>query len=87
MATKERLIGAGEFKQHCLAIIDEVAANHRPVTISKRGKPMVRLVPLEDDRERERRILEHLRSGDGGMLVSEAEFLEPTSKIAGWSET
>jgi prevent-host-death family protein len=87
MAMKERLMGAGEFKQHCLAIIDEVATTHRPVTISKRGRPMARLVPLEGDLERERRILEHLRSGDGGMRVSEEEFLEPTSKIAGWNES
>ena len=46
MAMKERQIGAGAFKQRCLAIIDEVAKTHRPVTISKRGKPMARLVPL-----------------------------------------
>jgi len=87
MAMKERVIGAGQFKQRCLAIIDEVATTHRPVTISKRGKPMARLVPLEEDFERERRILEHLRSGPGGMLVSEDELLEPTSKIAGWNES
>jgi prevent-host-death family protein len=87
MAIKERQIGAGAFKQHCLAIIDEVAKTHRPVTISKRGKPMARLVPLVEDDEQERRILERLRGGEGGMLVSEKEFLEPTAKIAGWSET
>jgi len=87
MAIKERQIGAGAFKQRCLAIIDEVAKTHRPVTISKRGKPMARLVPLVEDVEQERSILARLRGGEGGMLVSEKEFLEPTSKIAGWSET
>jgi prevent-host-death family protein len=87
MDIKERQVGAGEFKQRCLAIIDEVAKTHRPVTISKRGKPMARLVPLVEDDEQERRILARLRSGEGGMRVSEKEFLEPTSKIAGWSET
>jgi len=87
MDTKEKQIGAGQFKQHCLAIIDEVAKTHRPVVISKRGKPMVRLVPLEQEEEIELRILERLRSGDGGMQVDEKTFLEPSSNIAGWSQT
>lgn len=87
MDTKEKQIGAGQFKQHCLAIIAEVAKTHRPVVISKRGKPMVRLVPLEQEEEIELRILKRLRSGDGGMLVDEKTFLEPSSSIAGWSQT
>jgi len=87
MDINEKQIGAGEFKQHCLAIIDEVAKTHRPVMITKRGKPMARLVPLEQDLDRESRILAQLRTGEGGMLVDEQEFLEPSSRIAGWTET
>jgi prevent-host-death family protein len=87
MDTQEKPIPAGEFKQRCLAIIDEVARTHRSVVISKRGKPMARLVPLETDEEIERRILTRLRAGKGRMLVDEKTFLEPSSRIAGWSET
>jgi prevent-host-death family protein len=87
MDTKEKQIGAGQFKQHCLAIIDEVAKTHQPVVISKRGKPMARLVPVSTDDEIERRILARLRAGEGGMRVDEKKFLEPSSRIAGWSET
>ena len=37
-------IGAAEFKQRCLQLMDEV----RPegITITKRGKPVARLVPI-----------------------------------------
>jgi prevent-host-death family protein len=87
MDTKEKQIGAGYFKQHCLAIIDEVAQTHQPVLISKRGKPMAKLVPVAADEEIERHILERLRAGEGGMQVDEKTFLEPSSRIAGWSET
>ena len=87
MDTKEKQIGAGYFKQHCLAIIDEVAKTHQPVVISKRGKPMARLVPVAAEEEIERHILTRLRTGEGGMLVDEKTFLEPSSRIAGWSET
>jgi prevent-host-death family protein len=87
MDTREKQIPAGQFKQHCLAIIDEVARTHRAVVISKRGKPMARLVPVETDEEIERGILARLREGEGGMLVDEKTFLQPSSHIAGWSET
>jgi antitoxin (DNA-binding transcriptional repressor) of toxin-antitoxin stability system len=57
------------------------------VVISKRGKPMARLVPVAADEEIEHHILARLRAGEGGMLVDEKKFLEPSSRIAGWSET
>ena len=38
-------INASEFKAKCLAILDEVFATGRPVTILKRGKPVAQLVP------------------------------------------
>ena len=85
MANDQETIAAGEFKQKCLALIDQVAATGAPIVISKYGKPVARLMPLESPAEAEQRILAALRSGDGGMLVDEDTFLVPTSKIAGWS--
>lgn len=43
-------IGAGEFKAKCLGIIDEVNRTGEPVTITKRGKPVARIVPVERPR-------------------------------------
>ena len=84
MAASQKTIPAGEFEQKCLALIDQVATTGAPIIISKYGKPVARLMPLESPRETEQRILSALRSGEGGMLVDEATFLAPTSKIAGW---
>lgn len=39
-------VAAGDFKARCLQLIDEVAATGEPLTISKRGRPVARLVPL-----------------------------------------
>ncbi len=80
------VVAAGIFKQKCLAIIDAVAKNHKPIIISKRGKPVALLMPLESEQEIEERILAGLRSGSGGMLVDEKTFLEPTNELAGWTE-
>ena len=38
-------IGAGKFKDVCLKTIDEVAATGSPVIITKRGRPLAKLVP------------------------------------------
>lgn len=38
-------IPAGQFKDRCLKVLDEVAATRTPVTITKRGKPVATVVP------------------------------------------
>jgi prevent-host-death family protein len=47
MNTIVRSVPAGEFKAHCLALLDEVAATGKALTVTKRGKPVARLVPVE----------------------------------------
>lgn len=48
MLTPDQKIPAGEFKAKCLQLMDEVEARHIPIVITKRGKPIARLVPYED---------------------------------------
>ena len=42
-----RTMAAGEFKAKCLAVMAEVNATGRPVLVTKRGKPLARVVPFE----------------------------------------
>ena len=44
-----RWIPAGEFKARCLKLKDEVGSRRTSVTITKRGKPVARLVPADDE--------------------------------------
>lgn len=41
-------IAAGEFKTHCLKLMDRVNQEHCSMTITKHGKPVARLVPVDD---------------------------------------
>jgi antitoxin (DNA-binding transcriptional repressor) of toxin-antitoxin stability system len=41
-----KTIAAGKFKDTCLKTLDEVAASRTPVVITKRGRPVARLVPI-----------------------------------------
>lgn len=43
---KQRSIPAGEFKNSCLKLMDEVQKGGIPITVTKRGKPVVRVVPI-----------------------------------------
>jgi prevent-host-death family protein len=48
---KTKTIPAGTFKARCLAIMDEVAAKREAVVITKRGKPVAKLVPVEKQKD------------------------------------
>ena len=49
MTKKSHSVGAGEFKTHCLKIFEEIKKRRYSVTITKHGKPIVRVVPYEED--------------------------------------
>jgi prevent-host-death family protein len=40
-------VPAGKFKAQCLQMLDDVQKNRREIVITKRGKAVARLVPLE----------------------------------------
>lgn len=40
-------MAAGSFKARCLAIMDDVKATRETVVITKHGKPVAKLVPIE----------------------------------------
>jgi prevent-host-death family protein len=58
MAMKERTVGAAEFKANCLKIMAEVERTREPVLVTKRGRPLVRLVPAVEERPKLRGALE-----------------------------
>jgi prevent-host-death family protein len=45
--TTEKTMAAGEFKARCLRVMDEVERTRRPVVITKRGRPVAKLVPAD----------------------------------------
>ena len=47
MMSTQREIPAGEFKAKCLALLDEVRDTQEEIVVTKRGKAVARLVPME----------------------------------------
>jgi prevent-host-death family protein len=52
MSTQPKTVPAGEFKAHCLALLDKVARTRQPLIVTKRGKPVAKVVPTEAPRPR-----------------------------------
>jgi len=46
-----KTMAAGAFKAHCLKVMDEVQAKRQAVLITKRGKPVAKLVPVEKEKD------------------------------------
>ncbi len=62
---------ASEFKARCLEVMDRVAETGEPVVVTKRGKPVVRLVPAA-------RRPKTLRGFLGGRVRSVGDIVAPT---------
>jgi prevent-host-death family protein len=49
MARKPHKITAAALQADCLSWLDQVAAMRRPLVITRRGRPLAKLVPIDDD--------------------------------------
>lgn len=45
----EKTIPIGQFKNSCLRLMDEVHRRGIPLVVTKRGKPLVRIVPEREE--------------------------------------
>jgi prevent-host-death family protein len=43
----ETTVKASVFKARCLALLDDVARTRRTIVVTKRGRPVAKLVPLD----------------------------------------
>lgn len=60
-------IGAYEAKTHLPRLLDEVAATGRSLVISKRGRPVARLVPIMPDENDPATVIAQLREARQGV--------------------
>jgi len=42
---------ASAFKARCLAVMDDIQATGEPVIVTKRGKPVVKVVPIKPEND------------------------------------
>jgi len=67
-----RTIPAGRFKAQCLKLLDEVAETGAEITVTKRGRPVARVVPVEPAPS---------LKGSVVYLVSDDELIAPIDEV------
>jgi prevent-host-death family protein len=74
MSAQGHEIPAGEFKARCLQLMDQVRATRQPIIITKRGKPVAKLIPIEEPRPP---LFGRLR----GHSTARDDLIEPTGEV------
>ncbi len=72
-------MAAGSFKTNCLAVMDEVQAKHETVVITKHGKPVAKLVPVNSETDE---IYDFLK-GKGAVT---GDVVSPALSLEEWGE-
>jgi prevent-host-death family protein len=67
-------IAAGEFKAKCLSLLDEVQSSRTGIVITKRGRPVARLVPVDEE------IQEPLFGRMRGTISISGDIIEPVDE-------
>lgn len=71
---------AGQFKTHCLSVIDEVYNRGEEVVITKHGKPMARLIPLDEMKKAPDEIFGFMQ----GKMKIIGDIISPVHPIEDW---
>ena len=74
-----RTLPAGTFKAQCLALMDEVAATREPIVITKRGKPVAKLIPVETEKD----DIFGFMVGKGQITIL-GDIVEPVIPLEDW---
>jgi prevent-host-death family protein len=74
-----KTIAAGAFKTNCLALMDEVQSKHETVVITKRGKPVAKLVPVSTDKDE----IYNFLAGKGAIT---GDVVSPAISSEEWGE-
>ena len=65
----ETSIGAGDFKAKCLQLLDSVAETRQELVITKRGKPVAKVVPIPPEKS--------LFGVMAGTVITEGDIVSP----------
>ena len=79
MESGMKKMAAGAFKTNCLAVMDEVQARHETVVITKHGKPVAKLVPVNSETDE----IYNFLAGKGSVV---GDVISPALSPEEWGE-
>lgn len=69
-------IPAGQFKAECLKLMDKVQRSHEEVIITKFGKPVCKLVPINSSEKPNQALFGYMK----GTAKTIADIISPTDE-------
>ena len=78
-----RQMAAGEFKAKCLSIMDEVKETGRPLVVTKRGEPVIRVVPIRNGRKKKDSIFGRM-VGIAEIVGDPDDLIKPIFPLEDW---
>ncbi len=79
MKETDPTIGASRFKATCLSVIADVKRTRQPVTVTRFGRPVARVVPAEAP-PKGRRVLGAYR----GQIRITGDIVSPVLPVSAW---
>jgi prevent-host-death family protein len=74
VSSRDHKVAAGEFKARCLQLMDQVCATRQPIVITKRGRPVAKLIPMDE-------TMPPLFGRLKGHSTARDDLIEPTGEI------
>ncbi len=74
-----KIMAAGSFKVHCLAVMDQVQAKRESIVITKHGKPVAKLVPADQNTD----DIYNFLAGKGAIV---GDVVSPAISDEEWGE-
>ncbi|OJW67861.1 MAG: antitoxin [Candidatus Amoebophilus sp. 36-38] len=62
-------IAISQFKAHCLEIIEKLQTDHQPIIITKRDKPIAKVVPFDNQKASLFGLLKHKAEIKGDIIA------------------
>jgi prevent-host-death family protein len=72
-----KTMAAAEFKAHCLQVMEQVHKSRQPVTITKRGRPIAKLVPVDEGRSK---VFDSMK----GKIEILGDIVGPVTPLEDW---
>jgi prevent-host-death family protein len=69
-----KTINAGQFKNLCLKIMDGVARNKTPIVVTKRGRPIVKVVPYTEQTNAQQNLAGSILKENGNPFGTDEEW-------------
>ena len=77
MTVNQQMIPAGQFKAQCLGLMEQIQETQQPIVVTKRGVPMVTIIPYKKEMVSKCKIFGALK----GTITIHQDIVAPIDEL------